>query len=253
MEHLKNATTYHCPCQRGDNPRSHRLKTQLSVWSTAEKPGPCPGQEARLVLHCSGCSCGTLREPAVLLPSGPCEPGESFPLGQSHISQSREFRYPAPDRRSAQRVMHVRAPARAERPLPSQTASAASTSLHLSGAGRSAEGDQWPGQHALTETGASSLTQHRANFLVKQRWWVAPAQLSTPLRPHPQQHERQLSQRKAPGLPHGLTASALNVVSSTGWMARLFWDFTVLQLFRQRNWPGSTGLVVSCKLSCSGT
>lgn len=139
------------------------VRTQLSVWSTAQEPGPCPGQEATHILHCSGCSHRTSREPTDLLSSSPCGSTESFPLEQSHISQSRAFCYPALDRGSAQQVMHVRAPARVERPLPSQTASSASMSLHLTAAGRAVGGDQTPGQHTLTETRASSFTQHGAN------------------------------------------------------------------------------------------
>lgn len=142
---------------------------------------------------------GMLREPAVLLQPGPCGSSESFPRGQSHLSQSCEFHCAAPDRRSAPQVMHVRAPAQVEWPSPSQTTSVATTSLHLTGAGRSVGGDQPPGQHALTETRVSSLTEHRANFWVNQEWWVAPTQLSTPLQPHPQGYEMHLSQRKAPG------------------------------------------------------
>lgn len=194
--------------------------------STGARTMSWPGGHAHLALLWP--LSWTLREPAVLLQPGPCGSSESFPRGQSHLSQSCEFHCAAPDRRSVQQVMHVRAPAQVEWPSPSQTTSAATTPLHLTGAGRSVDGDQPPGQHALTETRVSSLTEHRANFWVNQEWWVAPTQLSTPLQPHPQGYEMQLSQRKAPGYLTCLTASVLNTVFSTKRMASLCWDFTVL-------------------------
>lgn len=120
----------------------------------------------------------------------PCGCSESFPLGRvpfpSHVTL-----LCVPDRRSAQQVMHVQAPALLERPSPSQSAFPASTSL---GSPRTAhthssqgkELQQPPG--SLAEPGGLSVLSSSVTQV-------------------------QLPQRKAPGYP---TASALNAASSTG-------------------------------------
>lgn len=148
------------------------VQTSAFCLEDRQEPGPCSGQKATHVLDCSGCSHGMLREPAVLLRSGPCEPSESFNFLSGQQVRTRCDACP-----SSTQV---------ERLSPSKTTFAASTSLHPTAAGRSVEADQCPGQHVLTETKASSFTQHQANFWVDQEWCVAPTQLSTALHPHPQ-------------------------------------------------------------------
>lgn len=92
LAQLKNAAPRHCPCQRGDKPRSPWFTTQGSAWRIACVLGAVgwPG----------GCACPALlrmfsrggEETAVL----PCRSRDSFPPGLIHISQSRRFHYLAP-------------------------------------------------------------------------------------------------------------------------------------------------------------
>lgn len=115
------------PLSEGKPSRSGQFKTQVSARSPAQEPGPCPGQEAELWVLSM-----LRREPAGSLRSVPCGPGEGSPLGQSPTSRRvSPVTLPRPDARAT--GMHVPAPARVERPSPSQTTSAAITSLPLAG------------------------------------------------------------------------------------------------------------------------